>query len=97
MSPKRVKQFWRVKGGKKPDNVVIVSRPSRYGNPYKVEEFGQEMAVRLFEQHLIGKLAKDPKFLAPLRGKDLACYCNLDEACHADVLLRYTNQNAVSY
>lgn len=26
-------------------------------------------------------------FLAPLAGADLACYCPLDEACHADVLL----------
>jgi hypothetical protein len=26
-----------------------------------------------------------------LRGKDLACYCSLDEACHADVLLEIAN------
>lgn len=25
--------------------------------------------------------------LAPLRGKDLACWCGLDCACHADILL----------
>ena len=25
--------------------------------------------------------------LAPLRGKDLACWCPLDQPCHADVLL----------
>ena len=23
----------------------------------------------------------------PLRGKDLVCWCSLDDACHADVLL----------
>jgi hypothetical protein len=26
-------------------------------------------------------------WLAPLRGKDLACWCPLDKPCHADVLL----------
>lgn len=28
-----------------------------------------------------------PGWLDPLRGKDLACFCPLDQACHADVLL----------
>jgi hypothetical protein len=26
-----------------------------------------------------------------LRGKDLACWCRLDQACHADVLLKLAN------
>jgi hypothetical protein len=26
-----------------------------------------------------------------LRGRDLACYCPLDEPCHADVLLEVAN------
>lgn len=30
-------------------------------------------------------------FLAPLRGKNLACWCRLDQACHADVLLELAN------
>lgn len=29
--------------------------------------------------------------LAPLRGKDLACWCPLDQPCHADVLLALAN------
>lgn len=27
-----------------------------------------------------------------LRGCNLACFCKLDEPCHADVLLRLANQ-----
>lgn len=27
-----------------------------------------------------------------LRGKNLACYCRLDEPCHADILLRIANE-----
>lgn len=29
--------------------------------------------------------------LAEIRGKDLACWCPLDQPCHADVLLRLAN------
>lgn len=32
------------------------------------------------------------EWLAPLRGKDLACWCPLDHPCHADVLLRLANK-----
>lgn len=30
--------------------------------------------------------------LAPLRGKDLVCWCPLDQPCHADVLLELANR-----
>lgn len=29
--------------------------------------------------------------LTPLRGRDLACWCPLDQPCHADVLLELAN------
>jgi hypothetical protein len=31
-------------------------------------------------------------YLAPLRGKNLACWCKLDAPCHADVLLELANK-----
>jgi len=30
-----------------------------------------------------------------LRGKDLVCYCPLDQPCHADVLLAIVNEGAI--
>ena len=30
-------------------------------------------------------------WLAPLRGRNLACFCPLDQPCHADVLLALAN------
>ena len=33
---------------------------------------------------------------ALLRGKDLACWCPLDQPCHADVLLEIANQEVPS-
>lgn len=32
--------------------------------------------------------------LPELRGKNLACFCRLDQACHADVLLELANRSA---
>lgn len=32
-----------------------------------------------------------PELVAALRGKDLACWCALDQPCHADVLLELAN------
>lgn len=43
--------------------------------------------LRATEQ-MLTELQADP---APLRGKNLACWCSLDQPCHADVLLRLAN------
>jgi hypothetical protein len=44
------------------------------------------LAVTLYEHWLLRTHRLDT-FLGPLRGKDLACWCPLDQPCHADVLL----------
>ena len=101
--PKRI-QRKRTKGWKMPENCVYVGRPSRWGNPYRVgdpypwvEEISidQEQAVFLFDEVGIGLSIEQgmtvDEWLAPLRGKDLACWCKLDAPCHADVLLRLAN------
>jgi len=59
-----------------------------------VSKLGQEEAVRAFERDLrAGALPysiEDVK--RELRGKNLACYCALDQSCHADVLLEFANK-----
>jgi hypothetical protein len=56
-------------------------------------ELGRAEAVRRYREDLLaGRLAVtvgDVK--RELRGRDLACYCPLDEPCHADVLLAIAN------
>lgn len=39
-----------------------------------------------------GQPRTDPPDLSPLRGKNLACWCPLDQPCHADALLLIANQ-----
>jgi hypothetical protein len=50
--------------------------------------------IDLFTAYLRARLDQDPEFLEPLRGKHLACWCALDQPCHADVLLRLANEVA---
>ena len=54
------------------------------------------IAVELFEKWAIQKLAEPDNeraraALRGLRGKNLACFCRLDQPCHADVLLKLAN------
>jgi hypothetical protein len=94
-TPKRI-QRQRRKGWKKPANAMIVDRTSRWGNPYKVPRKSPPAvilkAVADFARYAEGKLRENPRWVDPLRGHDLACWCPEDViACHADVLLRLAN------
>jgi hypothetical protein len=88
--PERVR-LSRRKGARKPAGAVVVSRPSRWGNPYRIAEHGRERAVELYRARLLA----DPELLAAarreLRGKDLACWCAPAQVCHGDVLLELVN------
>jgi hypothetical protein len=124
--PKRI-QRKRVKGWRKPGGTVIVTRPGRWGNPFKVvslesgdssvvywrvERDGAKVSSHLFmtraqasryavelyrqyvERHMTGDigLIHFRRIEQLLRGKDLACWCKLDEPCHADILLELANR-----
>lgn len=74
-----------------------VTRGSRWGNPHKVADVGRAEAVRLFEDDLLaGRLPISVDDVRHhLAGRPLGCTCRLDEACHADVLLRVANPGAL--
>jgi hypothetical protein len=91
----------RTKGWRMPPNTVYVGRPSIWGNPFKVVEGDTPMSVLtwyrlwLTGKKMIGggglrRLTVISR-LPELRGKDLACWCPLDQPCHADVLLEIAN------
>ena len=125
MTPHRI-QLRRTKGWRKPDNTVVVARPTKWGNPFTiggypsaVRDFNDEwirvsesarrrFSVNDFEQSLRSALHPDEVWSSPisiefriiaesleeLRGKNLACWCPLDQPCHADVLLDLANRSA---
>lgn len=89
-----------------PADTVKVSRPTKWGNPYRIGETfhvgpaysgrddvvrDAEHACRLYRRWLFN-LRSARELVAPLRGKNLACWCPLDQPCHADILLELANQ-----
>jgi len=88
--PKRI-QRKRGKGWKMPEGAVYVGRPTRFGNNFTVAEYGRDLAVFNFRQRMRNMALINPSFFDAIRGKDLACWCPLDQPCHADVLLKIAN------
>lgn len=120
MSPKRI-QLQRTKGWRKPEGAVVVARPSRWGNPYRVKpaegggwrvvgrgtvwysadddqpwtkEQATARAVQEYRDRLRPHSIRARDAQIELAGRDLACWCPLDQPCHADVLLKIANGGA---
>jgi hypothetical protein len=86
----------RTKGWKMPADTVYVGRPSQWGNEFTVEQYGSHEKAVDMERHDLSKFEcfhpeQFERWIAPLRGKNLACWCPLDQPCHADVLLKLAN------
>lgn len=105
MKPIRI-QRKRTKGWRMPPNTVYVGRGSEWGNPYIVGVHGDareciaQYARDLFPYRHTGPTSTLMDLyiseahlhrLEKLRGKNLACWCPLDQPCHADLLLEEAN------
>ncbi|QPC43988.1 DUF4326 domain-containing protein [Kaustia mangrovi] len=104
--PRRI-QRKRTKGWRMPPGAVYVGRPTKWGNPFTVEAAreagyrdGHAMAVHAYREWLRGNpLYPGHEHLRDhilthvhdLAGKDLVCWCPLDEPCHADILMELAN------
>lgn len=91
--PERI-QLRRSKGWRKPPGAVVVSRPSRWGNPFRVGIDGDRAAcVDAYRRALLaGELAVTAADVRrELAGRDLACWCPPGAPCHGDVLLELAN------
>jgi hypothetical protein len=67
-------------------DMVYVGRPSHWGNPYVVGRDGtRAQVIARYRRWLWAQLQRDPGLLAPLVGRDLACWC-APLPCHAEVL-----------
>jgi hypothetical protein len=78
-----------------PEGAVYVGRPTIWGNPFKAPPMSRGAAVTQFRK-LVGKPLDVRTIQGELRGKDLACWCPLDQPCHADVLLEIANAEAIA-
>jgi Domain of unknown function (DUF4326) len=101
--PERV-QLRRTRGWRKPPGTIVVARPSRWGNPWRIDPTGaspssvldRATAVARFRSMMesdydASKYPSREEIRAQLAGRDLACWCPLGGPCHADVLLKIAN------
>lgn len=57
-------------------------------NTHRYSEAGAlNIALDLFRSYAEQRLALEPTWLDPLRGHDLACWCDLNAPCHRDALI----------
>lgn len=58
-----------------PAGAVYVGRPSPWGNPFVMRaESERALVVRRFEDYATQRLAREPGWLDPLKGKNLVCW-----------------------
>jgi hypothetical protein len=77
-----------------PVGTIYVGRPSHWGNRHDWQTLGREEAVCRFAAD-IAKLPDSIRqaWLEPLRrATALACWCPLDEPCHADLLRQWLEE-----
>lgn len=90
-APKRI-QRKRTPGWRMPEGAIYVGRPSRWGNPWTIADCGSpELAVTSFRASMLAHPLNAVAARTELGGHDLACWCPLDQPCHADVLLQVAN------
>ncbi|MBA4848997.1 DUF4326 domain-containing protein [Emticicia sp. BO119] len=85
-----------------PLDTIYVGRPVKYfSNPYKIGTYSPwlkrnceniEDVVESFKQLVDASPHLQRLIRMKLKGKNLACWCSLDKACHADYLLKIANQ-----
>ncbi len=71
------------------DYDVDISRPGRWGNPFRIPIDGNRPTViKKHRKWFMRRLLREPELwiaLRHLRGKRLGCHCK-PEACHGDLL-----------
>lgn len=86
--PRRVRVEGDLFHGRVPDGAVYVGRAapglprSPYANPFRGPG-----AVERYRLKLLAEPALAAEAALELAGRDLACWCPLDQPCHADELL----------
>jgi hypothetical protein len=99
--PERI-QLRRTKGWRMPAGTVVVSRPTKWGNPHDWREYRENFPSALWadttrdrwaRERAVEAFREDANALdvSQLRGKNLACWCKPGDPCHADVLLEIAN------
>ena len=87
-------KVWNKRHDPVPYDAVYVGRPSKWGNPFRLEnEADRDEILEKYKNWLMAD-AQQPfreKAKRELAGKDLCCWC-APAPCHADILLAVANE-----
>lgn len=89
-TPQRLR-FNRFEGIPLPAGAKLITRGTRFGNPFKAEGRTPEanaVAVERYREWLREQPDKVAEIREQLAGSDVACACPGDWPCHGDVILR---------
>ena len=76
-----------------PYPIASARDPGEYEHGLRAERLtDRAKSVEWFRAWYVDHLDRPFFGVGPLRGHDLACWCPLDQPCHADVLLELANQ-----
>lgn len=74
---------------------VFAYPASEWQNSFRVDDYGLEECLNLYEQHL-SEYLKDEKrldrFKLLLKAKEIGCFCRSGEKCHRDIVLKFLNK-----
>ena len=69
---------------------IYIGRPSKWGNPFSVDEYGREGCINKYREWILNK-PELIKSLDELKGKVLGCWCK-PKVCHGDVLVELAKE-----
>jgi len=78
---------------------VWIDRRSKFGNPFKISDFNdnlpdsvaRQLVIKLYSEYFDKRVRHDDEFrkaVQELEGKKLGCHCKPKD-CHGDVIKRY--------
>ena len=76
----------------KTDNYdIFIGRPSKFSNPFIINRDGTRSEVLLKFEEYFKNHPDINDLLKELNNKRIACWCNLAQECHGDIIIKIYN------
>jgi hypothetical protein len=77
------------------ENSVYCGRPSKFGNPFKIDvNTSRSEVIRLHREWFLKNTELIRLAKIELKGKNLICWC-APKSCHCDIILEVANESDV--
>ena len=87
----------RVVNNVAPAGSVAIGRGTVWGNPFLIGADGdRDTVISKFYHYAKWRLEREPEWLEPLVGKDLACYCS-PNPCHGNAIIGLLSERVLQH